>query len=100
MAEAKANKKAQEVQEALEPLAAENTEHGKEYWEERVPLMIPRDPSNPMDADAVIIINGMAYQIKKGEQVMVPRKVYQVYMDSVAQKNKFFDTAEKRKDRN
>lgn len=69
------------------------TEKEVSYWDEKVKLMVPRDLSNPKIADAVIIHNGHTYQIKRGEEVLVPRKVYQAYMDSEAQKARGLDFA-------
>ena len=62
-----------------------------EYWNERVDLMIPRDPSNPKEGDVSIIVNGKIFQIKRGVTVQVPRYVYQAYMDSELQKTVAYD---------
>lgn len=84
-----------ETETAVEELSEE--EKAKAYWNERVPLMIPRDTMNPQDDEAVIVINGYPYQIQRGVQVMVPRKVFQAYMDSEAQKIKAFNLAKENK---
>lgn len=60
-------------------------------WNERVPLLIPRDPTNPKEDDAVICVNGDITQIKRGVEVMVPRYVKQAYLDSVTQLTKAYD---------
>lgn len=60
-------------------------------WDERVELMIPRDMSNPQDGDVSIIVNGVIYQIQRGETVQVPRFVRQAYLDSEAQKKVAYD---------
>lgn len=62
-------------------------------WEEKVDLMIPRDPSNPKDTSVTIVHNGNNYQIMRGVPVKVPRKVAQVYWDSEAQKAKAYNYA-------
>lgn len=89
---------AEETTSTVTDTAAE--ELSEEYWNERVPLMIPRDLSNPKEQTKTIIINGYVYQIKRGVQVMVPRKVFQVYMDSEAQRAKAVDYSEGAKDEN
>ena len=88
------------MQPETETKAAEEKKEGGIDWEERVPMMIPLDPSNPRDADAVIIVNGVVYQIKRGEQVMVPRKVYQVYLDSQQQKKHAYMAQQAKADAN
>lgn len=60
-------------------------------WEEKVPLVIPRDPANPKETDCCICHNGKIYQIMLGVEVMVPRCVKQSYLDSVAQLTKAFN---------
>ena len=62
-------------------------------WEERVDLMIPRDPSNPQDGEVSIIVNGRIFQIQRGVMVQVPRYVYQAYMDAEAQKAVAYERA-------
>ena len=69
---------------------------GAEELNERVDLMIPRDPSNPQEGDVSIIVNGTIFQIQRGVSVQVPRYVYQAYMDSEEQKAKAYDKAMKR----
>ena len=61
-------------------------------WNEKVPLLIQRDPTNPKETDFCICHNGKIFQIQRGVEVMVPRYVKQVYLDSVAQLTKAYDT--------
>lgn len=49
-------------------------------------LLIPRDPSNPQEADVTITVNGKNFQIRRGVQVEVPQYVAEVYYNSEAQK--------------
>ncbi len=60
-------------------------------WNEKVPLLIQRDPTNPKETDYCICVNGKIFQIQRGVEVMVPRYVKQVYLDSVAQLTKAYD---------
>ena len=60
-------------------------------WNEKVPLLIQRDPTNPKETDYCICVNGKIFQIQRGVEVMVPRYVKQVYIDSVAQLTKAYD---------
>lgn len=60
-------------------------------WNEKVPLLIPRDPTNPKETDYCICVNGKIFQIQRDVEVMVPRYVKQVYLDSVAQLRKAYD---------
>ena len=77
---------------ANEPTKAVKEVKPKEIdWNERVPLLIPRDPTNPKEDDAVICVNGDITQIKRGVEVMVPRYVKQAYLDSVTQLTKAYD---------
>lgn len=48
----------------------------------QVPIHVPNDPMNDDDNVVVVGINGVFWPIKRGEEVMVPEPVYQVYQDS------------------
>lgn len=78
-------------------MAKENTatkETNKIDWNEKVPLLIPRDPTNLKETDFCICVNGKIFQIQRGAEVMVPRYVKQAYLDSVAQLTKAYDGQE------
>ncbi len=50
---------------------------GKEinsYYDELVPIMLIKDNAKYKD-DLTVTVNGINYQIQRGAQVMVPRKV-------------------------
>lgn len=52
--------------------------------EEKVRLHLFKDSERYAD-DLVVGINGCLYQIKRGEDVMVPKSVYEVVMNSMKQ---------------
>ncbi len=65
------------------------------YYNESVPVMLVKDNAKYKD-DVTVTVNGVNYQIRRGVQVMVPRKVAlvlersrmqeaeaQAYMDSL-----------------
>ena len=60
-------------------------------WNEKVPLLIQRDPTNPKETDRCICVNGTIFQVQLGVEVMVPRYVKQAYLDSIEQLTKAYD---------
>ena len=59
-----------------------------ETWlNEKVPFMAFMDANNYND-DIVVIHNGTTYKIKRGEQVMIPRYLYNILMRSAKQNAK------------
>lgn len=46
----------------------------RRFYEEPVPVMLIRDNTKYKD-DVTVTVNGINYQIQRGVQVMVPRKV-------------------------
>lgn len=46
--------------------------------DERILITLPRDPLNPDEKVERVIINGACTTIKRGEEVEVPREVYEV----------------------
>lgn len=67
----------------------------EEYYNEKVPVMLIKDNAKYKD-DVTVTVNGVNYQIRRGVQLMVPRKVAlvleraneqeaeaQAYMDSL-----------------
>ena len=46
--------------------------------DERIRITLPRDPLNPDEKVERVIINGTCTTIKRGEEVEVPREVYEV----------------------
>jgi len=69
----------------------------EEYGNELVPFYAFKDNGEYKD-DIFIQLNGKAYTIKRGVQVMLPRKVAQVYYDSMDQKGKAADYNRARQD--
>lgn len=51
------------------------------WLEEKVPLMLFRDGKDYRD-DVFVAVNGVRMQIKRGERVMVPRKIAMVIEES------------------
>lgn len=50
----------------------------KQQEEERIRVTLPIDPLNPADVVERVIINGRCTTIKRGEEVSIPRDVYEV----------------------
>lgn len=46
--------------------------------DERIRITLPRDPLNPDEKVERVIINGACTTIIRGEEVEVPREVYEV----------------------
>lgn len=79
----------EEVTEAVENTADEEaTENtapvSDDYLEELVEIMLFKDSDKYSD-DLIVTLNGKNYQIKRGVNVMVPRKVKLVIEDSMKQ---------------
>ena len=62
----------------------------KDYLEEKVPFMAFKDGGKYKD-DIVVGHNGKMYRIKRGIQVMIPRKVYNILKRSMDQDGKTAD---------
>ena len=54
-----------------------------EKTEERVPLLIPMDPNPKAPKEVFISVNFENFIIKKGETVLVPPEVKEVYENSI-----------------
>ncbi len=68
----------EEINEAVEKIEKDKTpEKPKDNPMEKVILEIPI--SNEMQDDWICIINGHSYQVQRGEKVLVPRCVKEVY---------------------
>lgn len=59
------------------------SEEELKYLNERVPILIPRGPNDP--ATYTVTHNGVSYQIKRGDTVMIPRKVKNIIDRSMRQ---------------
>lgn len=46
--------------------------------EDKITIIVPKDPLNPSDDNVVACINGYKYRIKRGVEVEVPRPVKDV----------------------
>ena len=64
--------------------AKQNTAALRKYYEETVPVMLIKDNAKYKD-DVTVTVNGTNYQIQRGVQVNVPRKVALVLERSHAQ---------------
>lgn len=64
--------------------AKQNTTALRKYYEEPVPVMLIKDNAKYKD-DVTVTVNGTNYQIQRGVQVNVPRKVALVLERSRAQ---------------
>lgn len=62
----------------------EMEEKTAEYYEELVPVFLIKDNDKYKD-DVTVTINGVNYQIQRGKEVMVPRKVAIVLENSSQQ---------------
>ena len=94
MAKAKENEKVEKVTTPSENGVAPNEETKKKNeidWNEKVSMLIQRDPTNPKETDFCICVNGKIFQIQRGVEVMVPRYVKQAYLDSVEQLTRAFN---------
>ena len=60
------------------------------YLRERVPFYAFKDSGKYKD-DIVVGVNGRIWRIKRGEQVMIPRYVYEVIANSMDQDGKTAD---------
>ena len=90
MAKEKENKATTETNNAEKAVTA--PEKAKEIdWNEKVPLLIRRDPTNLKETDFCICVNGTIFQVQRDIEVMVPRYVKQAYLDSVAQLTRAYD---------
>ena len=58
-------------------------------WKDMVPVFLPRDKHK--ESHQFVAINGRAYLVKRGEQVMVPKPVFDVLQESMAADNKTMD---------
>ncbi len=59
-------------------------EESKKYWAELVPFRAFKDSGKYHD-DIVVGINGRIWQVQRGKQVMIPRNVREVILESMAQ---------------
>ena len=50
--------------------------------EEKVKIVIPKDPINKNDSFVPVAINGYIYQIKRGETVEVPKEVARILKEA------------------
>ena len=75
---AEAPETVEEIVEAAEEFDAEA------YFNEEVPFYAFKDNDKYKD-DITVGVNGKMYRIKRGQQVMVPRSVYNVLMRSMSQ---------------
>ena len=81
MATAKTTEELKKEQE----VKAEHEKKVQEYYEEKVPVFIPR-PEAETDDSITITLNGRNYQIQYDTEVMVPRKIALIVEES--KKNK------------
>lgn len=71
------------LKKAPEPV--EETEEDADYWNERVPYEAFYDGDKYSD-DISVKVNGERFLIKRGERVMIPRKVLHVLENAEKQK--------------
>ena len=76
-AEAKAGSKAE----------SEEQKKDREYYEELVTINLFMDNDKYKD-DVIVSVNGTAWQLKRGEDIQVPRYIAQVLNDSLQQDKK------------
>lgn len=65
-------------------LAAESKKTAKELknTQKMVPIIIPTSELNPHDTIVPVCINGYLWQIKRGEEVMVPEEVKNILREA------------------
>ena len=76
-AKTKAETEAVEVTEEVEVKKEEVKKDSKAFWSELVPFRAFKDDDKYKD-DIFVAVNGRTYLIKRGEEVMIPRNVYEV----------------------
>lgn len=59
---------------ATEKTVKADTENKVDFYEEKVPVFLMKDGGKYKD-DLTVTVNGKNYQIRRGQTVMVPRKV-------------------------
>ncbi len=75
---------ATEIQENENPRSAAPSAKVAPAKEEMVPVLLFKDNERYAD-DVIVAVNGKAYQIRRGERVMVPKSVKEVLDNSYAQ---------------
>ncbi len=80
------------IAEEVEAKEAEAVEEfdAEAYFNEEVPFYAFKDNDKYKD-DIIVGVNGKLYRIKRGEQVMIPRNVYNVLMRGMNQDAKTAD---------
>ena len=66
-------------------------------WKEMVPVFLPRNKTS--GTHQFVAINGKAFMVKRGEQVMVPKPIAKVLQDSMAADNAVIDLVQGLKDK-
>jgi len=56
-------------------MAVKKTTDENAYWNEKVPVTLPLDPSNPEDQTQYVSVGDYNAQILRGTTVMIPRNV-------------------------
>lgn len=59
-------------------------EEAKKFWSEKVPFRAFKDSGKYKD-DIIVGYNGKIYQIQRGKDVMIPRAVREIILQSMAQ---------------
>lgn len=75
-----------------EPITMTPAEKRKAYRDEKVMIQLPKDNQNYKD-DVTVCINGRIWQIQRGVQIAVPRRVANVLRDSSHQEMIAMDMA-------
>lgn len=68
------------------------------YWRERVPFRAFKDSGRYKD-DIIVGLNGRVYVIKRGVEVMIPRNVREIILQSMEQDERTAELIEREEDK-
>lgn len=85
------------AEQRLAMLERQKKRDGDPIWKEMVPVFIPRDKKK--GSHLFVGINGRTFQVKRGEQVMVPKPVAEVVNTSMEADNAVQDLIDRLKER-
>ena len=84
--------------EVIEEKVVENPIDERAYWRERVPFRAFKDSGRYKD-DIVVGLNGKVYVIKRGVEVMIPRNVREIILQSMEQDERTAELIEREEDK-
>ena len=84
--------------EVIEEKAVETPIDERAYWRERVPFRAFKDSGRYKD-DIIVGLNGKVYVIKRGVEVMIPRNVREIILQSMEQDERTAELIEREEDK-